>query len=544
MSILSKIKSFFSKGGEKLGIMQQQTKSLSAITDDPRIKVPAEEYDRIRKAKEYYQDKLPEVEYYAMGNKCKRKLNSINITKMASRRLASLIFNEQCSIKVDDDQLQSLLDTVFRREYFYTTFETELEKWIALGSGSIRPYVDDDKIKFSYADATDVYPLSSNENKVDEIALSRRIRKIENNEAVYYTLLEFHQWGSMQEDEQGNTYRPYIITNELYMSSDSNNIGEQVPLNSVEEYADLEPQSTFQHIEKPLFAFYRNAGANNKSFTSPLGLGLCDNYWHTVDDINLTHDGFTWDVKTGYRRITIPRTWLRRSSQINGKPIPADSQMYWDPKDAVFVPINTRNDNSTAFKDLAIGIRTDQYTASMDFFLHEFENEIGLSQGTFTNSPSGVQTATEVVTNNSMTYQTRSSYLTQVEKVIDQLIYAIVELLQTPDVWSNGQARWQGDIDKLTITPNFNDGVFVDQEAQRQSDLQAVQAGILPKKQFLMRNYNLDEDTAEQWLTEIQDEQSPEPPDQEMSMFPSEGGGVSEQAAKPSADAETNGPTR
>lgn len=523
MSIWTKIKNFFRKGGAKLGITQ--TNSLKAITDDPRIKVPAEEYDRIRKAKDYYQDDLPKVEYYAMGNKCKRKLNSINITKMAARRLASLIFNEQCSIKVDDNQLQALLDVIFRREDFYTTFETELEKWIALGSGSIRPYIEDDKVKFSYADATDVYPLNSNTTKVDEIALSRRIRKIENNEAVYYTLLEFHQWGASKAvDDQGNVYRPYTITNELYRSGDSNNIGEQVPLNSIEEYADLQPQSTFQHLEKPLFAFYRNAGANNKSLTSPLGLGLCDNYWHTVDDINATHDGFAWDVKTGYRRITIPRTWVRRQEQINGKPLPEGSQLYWDPKDAVFVPINARADDSSSFKDLAIQIRTEQYTASMDFFLHEFENEIGLSQGTFTTSPSGVQTATEVVTNNSMTYQTRSSYLTQVEKMIDQLVYAIAELLQTPDVWSNGQARWQGDIDKLTITPDFNDGVFVDQEAQRQSDLQAVQAGILPKKQFLMRNYNLDENTADQWLSEIQDEQSPEPPEQEMSMFPSEGG--------------------
>ena len=529
MNIWARIKRFFRKGGAKLGMGEY--KSLRAITDDPRIKVPAEEYERIRKAKNYYQDNLPQVDYYAMGNKCKRKLNSINVTKMASRRLASLIFNEQCAIKVDDSQLQDILDTILKRENFYTTFETELEKWIALGSGSVRPYVEDDKVKLSYADADDVYPLNSNTIKVDEIALSRRIRKIENNEAVYYTLLEFHQWGSNKEvDDQGNVYRPYTITNELYRSGDSNNIGELVPLNSIDEYADLQPQSTFQHLEKPLFAFYRNAGANNKSLTSPLGLGLCDNYWHTVDDINATHDGFAWDVKTGYRRITIPRTWVRRQEQINGKPLPEGSQLYWDPKDAVFVPINARADDSSSFKDLAIQIRTEQYTASMDFFLHEFENEVGLSQGTFTTSPSGVQTATEVVTNNSMTYQTRSSYLTQVEKMIDQLVYAIAELLQTPDVWSDQQARWSGDIDKLTITPDFNDGVFVDQEAQRQSDLQAVQAGILPKKQFLMRNYNLDENTADQWLSEIQDEQSPEPPEQEMSMFPSEGGVASDRS--------------
>lgn len=45
-----------------------------------------------------------------------------------------------------------------------------------------------------------------------------------------------------------------------------------------------------------------------------------------------------------------------------------------------------------------------------------------------------------------------------------------------------------------------------------------------------MRNYNLDENTADQWLSEIQDEQSPEPPEQEMSMFPSEGGVASDRS--------------
>lgn len=542
MNIWSRIKNFFRKGGEKLGMVQSNT--LKSITDDPRIKVPEEEYARIQKAKDYFQDNLPKVEYYAMGSKCKRKLNSINMLKMASQRLASLIFNEQCSIKVDDDKLQNILNLIFRRENFYTSFETQLEKGIALGSLAVRPYVEDDKIKLSYADATDAYPLKANTLKVDEIALSRRLQKIENDVAVYYTLLEFHQWGDKTTDDQGNVYRPYIITNELYRSTDPNVVGDQVPLNTIDEYANLQPQSTFQHLEKPLFAFYRNAGANNKNFVSPLGIGLCDNFWHTVDDINATHDGFAWDVKTGYRRVVIPKTWVRRQTEINGRPVPSDQQMYWDPKDSVFVPVNVRNDDSSAFKDLAIQIRVQQYTQSMDFFLREFENEIGFSQGTFTTTPSGVQTATEVVTNNSMTYQTRSSYLTQVEKMIDQLVWAIAELLETPEVWSDQKPRWTGDIDNLTITPDFNDGVFVDQEAQRNSDLQAVQAGIMPKVEFIVRNYGKTHEEAEQWLNEIQDEQSPEPPDQEDNLFPPESGeNVNDQAGsanKPSSnDAES-----
>ena len=517
MSFMRKLKRLIHKGGVKLGLVQQ--KSLSSITDDPRIKVPAEEYDRIRKAKQYYQDKLDPVEYWTTKGKQKRPLNSLNVLKSASQALASLMFNERCSIKVNDPKLQNLLDEIFKDNNYYLDQETHLETWIALGSGAIRPYVENDRIKLSWANATEVYPLEANTTQVDQIAISRRLQKVENNNAVYYTLLEFHQWGNWTTDEQGRKYRPYIITNELYRSGDPNTIGEQVPLDYVDEYAGLSRTTTINYLEKPLFAFYRNAGANNKNLVSPLGIGLCDNWFKTVDDINMVHDGFEWEVKTGYRRVSIPRSWVRRQQNMNGHQIPEDQQYFWDPNDAVFVPVNSKDDTSS-FKDLSINIRNEQYEGAMDFFLRELENDLRLSPGTFTVTPSGVQTATEVVTNNSKTYQTRSSYLTMLEKTIDQLVYAIAELLQTGKLWSDGKARWNGDIDQLVITPDFNDGVFVDQEAQRSADLQAVQASVMPKIQFIMRNYDLSEEEAQKWLQQIQDEQSPTPPDQEMDMLP------------------------
>ena len=537
MSFMRKLKRLIHKGGVKLGLVQQ--KSLSSITDDPRIKVPAEEYERINKAKRYYQDNLPKVKYWTTKGEQKRDLNSLNVLKSASQALASLMFNERCSIKVNDAALQNLLDEIFKENDYYLDQETHLEMWIALGSGVIRPYVENDKIKLSWANATEVYPLEANTTKVDQIAISRRLQKIENNNAVYYTLLEFHQWGNWTTDEQGRKYRPYIITNELYRSGDPNTIGEQVPLDYVDEYAGLSSTTTINYLEKPLFAFYRNAGANNKNLVSPLGIGLCDNWFSTVDDINMVHDGFEWEVKTGYRRVSIPRSWVRRQQNMNGHQIPEDQQYFWDPNDAVFVPVNSKDDTSS-FKDLSINIRNEQYEGAMDFFLRELENDLKLSPGTFTVTPSGVQTATEVVTNNSKTYQTRSSYLTMLEKTIDQLVYAIAELLQNGDLWSDGKARWNGDIDSLVITPDFNDGVFVDQEAQRSADLQAVQASVMPKIQFIMRNYDLSEEEAKKWLQQIQDEQSPTPPDQEMSMFPGEGGVNREQEDNSSSnDAES-----
>nr|DAG85256.1 MAG TPA: portal protein [Bacteriophage sp.] len=512
MGLWASIKSLFRKGGAKLGMI----KSLGAITDDPRIAVPAEEYTRIRRAKDYYSDKPVDVKYWVLGNERKRKMNTVNMTQKASKRLASIIFNEQCSIKVNDNDLQKQLDEIFRESRFYTTFETNLQRAIALGSSAIRPYVEDDKIKLNWSDALSVYPLTANTTEVREIALARKIFKTVNDEPHYYTLLEFHQWGNKQADENGHEYTPYTITNELYESTDESETGTQVPLNSIEEYADLPKQATFTHITKPLFAFYRNPGDNNKSFTSPLGLGVCDNCRNILDDINVTQDGFYWDVKTGRRRVTIPQSWVRRQTQINGNPIPKNQQMYWDTDDDVFVPINAKADDSNVFKDLTINIRTEQYQAAMSYFLHEFENEIGLSEGTFTATPTGIQTATGVVSSNSMTYQTRSSYLTQVEDTIDQLVYAIAELLQTPELWNDQQPKWTGDLDSLVITPDFNDGIFVDQDAQFKNDLSALNAGAMPVKEFVKRNYNLSDDEAENWAEQLQKEKATPAPDFEQ----------------------------
>lgn len=122
-------------------------------------------------------------------------MNTVNMTQKASKRLASIIFNEQCSIKVNDNELQKQLDKIFRESRFYTTFETNLQRAIALGSSAIRPYVEDDQVKLNWSDALGVYPLNANTTEVKEIALARKIMKTVNDEPHYYTLLEFHQWG-------------------------------------------------------------------------------------------------------------------------------------------------------------------------------------------------------------------------------------------------------------------------------------------------------------------------------------------------------------
>lgn len=495
MGLLSAIRDFFWKGGAKLGM----TKSLTKITDDDRVAIAPSEYDRIQLAKKYYRDDLPLVHYRnSYGQRKHREMSTLNVTKLASKRLASIIFNEQCEISIGDDQLNKLLNQILQDNHFNLQFEQHLETGIALGGLAARPYVDDqNNIRIAWANADQFYPLHTNTDNISECVFASRSTRVENKQMVYYTLLEFHQWSDPL---------TYTITNELYRSTERDVVGQSVPLSTL--YPRMQPTITFNNglIKKPLFAYFRTPGANNQDLDSPLGMGIVDNSKNVIDAINHTHDEFVHEIKMGKRRIAVPAEMLRPGNNFgDGRddethPLMFDSDM--DVYEAFY------GDDDMKITDLTSDIRTQQYKDAIDYFLREFEEQTGFSAGTFSFDGQSVKTATEVVSENSTTYQTRSSYLTQVELFLNQLVTAILQVAATPDFFSDHKARCQFDADSnLGLKPHFDDGVFIDKDKQKTDDLALVSAGIMPKLQFLIRDFGLSEDEAQQWLAQVQKEQ-------------------------------------
>ncbi|MGK4015114.1 phage portal protein [Ligilactobacillus salivarius] len=142
-----------------------------------------------------------------------------------------------------------------------------------------------------------------------------------------------------------------------------------------------------------------------------------------------------------------------------------------------------------------------------DYFLREFEQQIGFSSGTFSYDDQGVKTATEVVSENSTTYQTRSSYLTQVELFLNQLVNVILEVASVGQFFSDGKPRWTGNVEDVELSVHFDDGVFIDKDKQRADEMQLVAAGIMPKLEYLKRNFGLSEEDAQKWLAQVNNEQ-------------------------------------
>ena len=482
-------------------------KELMSITDDPRINVNPEMYDTyIKEALVYYKGNFPKVKYRpSIGNDGRheyikeRPFNALNMTKAMCRRMASIIFGKTAEYSFENEQLGVFINDVFQQNRFNDNLQEKLEKAIATGGFAVRPYVENDEAKIAWCDADQFYPLESNSNEIKECCIASTTVKAgkEKNEYTYYTLLEFHQW------QQDGTY---TITNELYKSDNESTVGEQVPLDEV--YDGLQDEVVFHNISRPLFAYFKMPSANNKVLRCPLGLGIVANNKDTLDNINYTHDAFMWEVRTGKRTILAPAQMIAFDK--NHKPS-------FDVDSDAFVAVNA---SAQDFKptELNSDIRVEEFTQTINYWIAEFENGCGVSNGTFSFNPqTGLQTATQVISENSQTYQTRESILTNLDKCITDLATAIIEMALTPALFSNGETPLPADLldsidfGNIGLSIHHDDSVFVDANTQRDEDLKVVNAGIMSKKTFLMRNYGMSEDQAEQEIEQINKENAEKP---------------------------------
>lgn len=285
-------------------------------------------------------------------------------------------------------------------------------------------------------------------------------------------------------------------------------LGQRVNLSEL--YPDLEPATLFKDLSRPLFTYLKTPGMNNKDINSPLGLSIFDNAKTTIDFINRTYDEFMWEVKMGQRRVIIPEQMTKMAVQNQDGTITFKRR--FDVEQNVYAQLGGGNMDATAIKDLTTSIRSNDYIAAISEGLKLFEMQIGVSAGMFSFDGKSMKTATEVVSENSDTYQMRNSIAALVEQSIKELCVSICEL-------GKAVGLYHGDIPELKdISVNLDDGVFTDRNAELTYWMQMVTAGFAPQRLGIQKTLNVTEEEAEKYLAEINGELPPEN-DAELAIY-------------------------
>nr|DAE76132.1 MAG TPA: portal protein [Caudoviricetes sp.] len=494
MNLIQKVKDFF-----KQGRYNMTTSNLDSILDHPKIAVTQEEFRRIQHNLSYYQSKFDDVEYTNTdGDRKHRKLNHLPIARTASKKIASLVYNEQAEITANDDTLNDFLNDMLGNDRFNKNFERYLESCLALGGLAMRPYVDGDKIRVAFIQAPVFLPLQSNTQDVSSAAILTKTIKSEGKNNVYYTLVEFHEWVTKDGDTYGSTKDKslYRITNELYKSRTDSTLGERVNLSEL--YPDLEPVTVLKDLSRPLFTYLKTPGMNNKDINSPLGLSIFDNAKTTIDFINRTYDEFMWEVKMGQRRVLVPEQMTQLKVQDEQGDITFKRR--FDVEQNVYMQVAAGNMDSGNITDLTTPIRSSDYISAIAEGLKLFEMQIGVSNGMFTFDGQGVKTATEIVSENSDTYQMRNSIVALVEQSIKELCVSMCELGKAVGIY-------KGTVPELDeISVNLDDGVFTDRHAELDYWAKMVAAGLAPKTMAIEKTLNVTEEQAKEIYQSINDE--------------------------------------
>lgn len=499
MGLIESIKNLFKRGGYAV-----TGEKLKTINDHPKINIDPAELARIDSSFNIYKGKYPQVEYVnSVGDTKKRDYMSINMMKLSADLLSGLVFNEQCKTFVSDAQGEDKKDNtyksaddfirhVFEHNDFIKNLSRYLEPMFATGGLAVRPYVDmtTGQIEFSWALANAFYPLRSKPNGISEGVIKSVTMKMEKGKEIFYTLLEFHGW------EDGL----YTITNELYKSDDRAEVGKRVPLSEL--YDSLEERVQIKGLTRPIFNYVTPAGFNNINPHSPLGLGIADNAKDSLRKINDTYDQFWWEVKMGQRTVFVSDFMLNTLPTEDGKP----PRQVFDPDTNVYKSMKMAHDEEMV-KDVTSDIRTEQYISAINNTLRTLEMELKLSVGTFSFDGKSMKTATEIVSENDMTYRTRNSHVYEVENFIKGLIVSVLELAKAT-VW-NGKRLFDGEIPSFEhIGVDFDDGVFQDRSALLTFYGKAKAFGLIPTAEIIQRVFKVPKETAEEWLKLIQSEQS------------------------------------
>lgn len=469
------LKEFGKVVGRKLGLIE----SLNKLSDHKSIRVNEEAYSRIEKNKALYKGYYKEwhfLKYLSTnGTTIEREQMTMGMPKILAEKFASLVFNEGVSISIEDESIWKYVKPVVESNKFKRDFQRYLEYMFAFGGLAIEVYLDDIP-KLAWAEAGAFFPLTTDTEEIDEAVIAN----VFHEDGKVYTLLKWHEWIA---DEQ------YRIKNELYESNSSDKIGDKVRLSKL--FPDMEEEILFTGISRPLFVYLKPNIANNFDITSPLGIGVFENAYDTIRMLDVMYDFWYNEFRLGKRRVAVPHYLVKTGYQANGQPF-----NYFDDSEELFVAMNSGEMDDMQMKDLTVDLRVDQVIHSINALLDILSMQVGLSSGTFTFTPQGVKTATQVMSENSQTFRTRSSHLLIIEDALRDLIVTIYEVAT---MGVNGTKELNRD----DISIDFNDGIFTDSQSMLDFYSQAVNHGLAPKREAIKRIFGLSEQEADAWLQRI-----------------------------------------
>lgn len=458
-------------------------------------------YDYMQIWKEWLAGDVADFHHYkvklASGTTVNKEILTMNMPKKVCEDMAKLLWTEKTQIqlkrKKDTIKLWSILDNKVNN--FTTNFPIFIEQVMALGNGALIEYKDNGVTTIDYVTGDLVIPYKYTNSYVYGLITVSRYSEIEDAETnkektFYYTHITYH------EHENGKYKRKH----ELYKSENDNELGNEINFNEI--YPDIEKEDEIE-TDVPYFQVLKPNLANNLDMSSPLGISIFANSIDRFKAIDLKYDSFSREFVLGKKRILVDNTTLKAKAipNENGK---IDYVQQFDANDEVYVAVEGMEKQPA--KEIDFTLRTKDHIDAINAELNWLSSNVGLGENYYKFDGVSVKTATEVISENSKAFRTRTRHLINVNDVVYDLVRAICHI--------------EGiDASDIVITPD--DSIITDKNAEKTLALMEVQQGLKSKKSYLIKFEGMTEQQAQEELDKINEEKMT---NQEFFGFPTDEG--------------------
>lgn len=484
--MFERLKLFMRKVGVTLGFIE----NVQKVTEHKKVNQGNGHFELVDVNKDLYKGFLDDwhtLDYRnSYGQPKQRKVMSMKMAKVSAQHMAKVTVNEGFTVNIDGEsrkEAKELIESVLYHPHFKREFRRYIEYMFALSGMAVKVGYDSEyNIKAYFANADSFYSLSNDSENVDEALLVNSFQRGDD----YYKLFEWNEWINGQ----------YTISLELFKSGDKGSLGDKVALSSL--YPNLQPKTIVSNVTRPTFVYFKPGIANNLDLTSPYGISIFENAKDTMKQLDYMFDFFFREFRNGQARISVPRSMVRTVVDEAG-----NTQQVFDPEENVYAGIGHDEDG---VKNMTIELRANDIITSINFMLRIFATQIGLTAGTFTFDGTAVKTATEIVSQDSETYQTRNDHLSVLREGLKDLCLSIVEmhnnLAKYPSV--NKQPIV---FDRDDVEIDFDDSLFKDKDSELDYYIKLLGVKGISRKQFLMSFRNMTEEDATAELESINNEE-------------------------------------
>ena len=368
---------------------------------------------------------------------------------------------------------------------------TQIEYGVAKGGLIIKPYIVKNvmaedkaapkyKIEWDFCQADSFYPIAFNSSgDITEAAfLESVVRK-----DIIYRRLEYHKW----ENNTVTVINRAFKSPNAQQSSSGVDLGQEVPLTEVPEWADLQPETKVTPVSKPLFGYFKMPGANTIDTSSPLGVSGYSRAVNLIKDADMQYSRLLWEYEGGELAIDIDRNAL--DFQEKGSVLPLLQRRLFRKVD-ITVTGETYNPYTPSLRDAS-------YIQGLNTILMRIEDAVDLSRGTLADVASEARTATELKMQKQKSYQANDDLQQAIQAAIEAAMYAANVLCTLYKITPEGDYE---------MSFEWDDSIITDVDTELGKRITLMQNGLSSKLETRMWYFGETERQAQEALQQVEAE--------------------------------------